>query len=897
MQGALGFIGSVRGTLNHRCRRSESTNWRGRIALIVVSVMVAGCGGGGGGSTTDSPPPAKLSTKVITFSSSAPAAVRSSVTEVLSPVGAGKPGAAALDVPDPERAPAASILAVNERGQILMATTVSGSGELSADSTAMALVFWTLGPEPLGATARQVETQARAAASFGPLVAAVAAAQELASPLTSNADILSKLFAVVGEATTSLKTIQSTPVSGRATALAVKQPSIPNSGYAAIDGTFGPVPLRLTVKDVNGTSAIRVVNTTPLYWAVRTEKQDGKPLGVLTPDSSTADGYGLLKGATILTSVLANVPIASLFAGEPEIDLQDLPIEGFNLRIAQNAESKAKNWEAVVYQTIKYAMKAAVPADASQADKCYLSIANFTVQTAADQLNTLEPNITNLKGILSRSLSNSTAMFKSCAPELFGPTEQAKQFFQRYASIFFPEITAIYGAYESLGETNNVLTLVAQVVAMKKYYAYSALLGICERKGPLGNGTIMACLTSLRFKPFVDPVTSAVNASPTFLVGSKLTFGLQALDGQALTLLPASLKLFNGFPSSIKADLETLKLEATSPGTVALDISDTATELKDSLVGRVVSTATLVADKTSLTVGETVMVRLVDTFGKTVVTAGAGLTWEASAPEVIQLTPLFLSDGAPAVNAKALKASPDKVTISAKRAGAVVGTALISVEGVDTRYWLGTFTKDPCTVFPEGYWFWENPCYNIGVTDGQYNAKFWFPVAGGKVTMESDSYGGLRRVYDTAWNATDMAELRLSFPTEILLPFAAEARYVRFSGTRSLVLNVSRRSATEIGGTYVVTAPGFGAFDCNCFDFVNHRSGPIESRGTGTWSARLVSGSMPITEMNGFDLCYADGGAGNYRDLNSVVFNAGNGNYYTSLGAGGSVAGTCVFGR
>lgn len=218
----------------------------------------------------------------------------------------------------------------------------------------------------------------------------------------------------------------------------------------------------------------------------------------------------------------------------------------------------------------------------------------------------------------------------------------------------------------------------------------------------------------------------------------------------------------------------------------------------------------------------------------------------------------------------------------------------LSVDGVDTRYWYGTFTNGACQSPPGAMrWFWEVPCYNIGVIDGQYGATFWFPSAGGNLTMQSD--GMVRKVFDVHWNATNMATLRLSMPTEVLVPSWQEARYVRYSGTRLLELNVDRRTATEIGGTYVVTSTSGAAVDITP-NYPDNVAAPIETRGTGTWSARLMAGPMPITDMNGFDLCFLDNGASNYRNLDSVVFTPGNGSWYTSLGRG-STGGSCVYGQ
>lgn len=456
-----------------------------------------------------------------------------------------------------------------------------------------------------------------------------------------------------------------------------------------------------------------------------------------------------------------------------------------------------------------------------------------------------------------------------------------------------------------LDETKNVLTdcaylkpdptdLVALLATVKKIAKFVGFVriaadqkllptplldtGVCLTEGQY----LMSCvslITADAIKPMMPDALQPINI-------------LILNDKGKKTLPPYGLKIEYSNPNLFELSPTMTQVQAKSAeGTGTLKITDPATD-KTSEVSITVTNGKLEKAAYDVPVNGTVDVKLVDPASGSEVYRSAAFNIYVANDSFGTFT--YPANLGPLTFRATNVATPTPQPIRLN--GAKDSGATMTVNATSS-YWLGTFTKDPCTVFPEGYWFWEHPCYNIGVTSGQYNAKFWFPVAGGKVTMESDSNGGLRRVYDTNWNATDMAELRLSFPTEILLPFAAEARYVRFSGARSLVLNVNRRSATEIGGTFVVTAPGFGAFDCNCFDFVNHRSGPVESRGTGTWSARLVSGSMPITQMNGFDLCYSDGGATNYLNLNSVVFSPGNGNYYTSLSAGGAAAGTCVYGR
>lgn len=864
------------------------------VLTFFSAIFLSSCGGGGGESgsstaTSQATPPAsvnaqatppvpiaKVASKVITFSSSAAAAVRAGVTEILSPVGAAKPGFA-VDIPDPTVASAAPILAVNAQGQILMATSASGSGELSSDSTAMALVYWIAGPDPLGATLPQLETQARASGSFGRLVAAVALAQEQATPLTSNAGVLNELFAVLRETTTALTATTAAAASKSSLSKRIASPSIPADDFEAIMGSFGPVPMRLLVSDVNLSSAIRVKNSTPLFWAVRTEKQAGSPLAVLSPNALVSDSYGIIPGATIASSILSNVPIVELFPVVPTIDLQDLPAEGFNIRIAQNKKSMEKNWESVFYQSIKSFMKISLSSSASDADKCYLSIAIFTVNSVGDTLSSVKPTISNLSSMLKRSLSDSTKMFASCAPELFGPAVQAKEVFKRYASIYFPEVTALYSGYAALGEANNALTVVAQILAMDKYHSDTPkLYGICERLGPLKNGTISPCLTSIKFKPFIDLVTGQRITNPSFLVGSSVLFDINGYIDDELALLPASVMINNLSSSSIIVDLENRLLKSTKLGAVSLQLVDAATEVKDALSGNVVINGTLKSGKDTISVGESTTLRLVDNNGNTVFTNGANLAWSASPSDAISFSG---GSGGFINNVKGLKASSTPVIITALLDNLKVAEASVTV-GVGGYWQLTVNPPTACTRTPKGeQWAWNHPCsqfvgpmatnsLEILFADENPSVVFVGYLAGGS---RIDG-GNLKRVFPLAWQSKDNAfsySVSNSFFQDVIsLEDTINVRNnppptISGSGTTTVMLTVTSRTASGIAGTYLTSGTsGYFSLDRVYDAYWN----TISTTSNGTWSAGLINGKLPVPEMNGYDFCQFNNAAAYQMD-------------------------------
>lgn len=842
-------------------------------SAMVLSALL-GCGGGGSGGADNSAPEAASPQLSLALSSKLTDATVLRVAQVATSGGVtatsnSKAGATLAVAPADA---SALVLAADAQGRLVLATLAS-ENELSASSTAVALLWMWI--KPVAGSAlddKSFASKARGAAGFDLLVEQIDAALAAGMSPIDSLPVLATLDDVTAAMGEFVK-----PQSGRISPLAeIVRPRLAATAQLLTSGGDRYVDLMSGNLFVNDTANISVFNGTALYWSAYAQAYDGKRVAepeLLNP-VPLADAIRYSNG-------VAPVGGYSTVLGHPSVS--------YDLVVVQDVAAQRAN--AVML------MRAALQAILGTTALAFGDVSclnNFINSVAPAELEALaaKGGEDALKAYMSAfnkelvrlSLKNLTVS-ASCGG---GPT--LLRLLTKHVPMIQTALTVYSDGFAKVNKGRKAGEAIATwyEIAFDTFYADRAelKLGVC-----VAGGQVVKCATRYALKD-----------NRPWLEGARAVLPLVAFAGDKATLVPSTLAISSQNILPLSAGPDTVVQVLSADLTTTLRIRDEPTGHDSSTVSLVVEPGKIryasflgIAPSGPFNVGQTRAVTVGSNSNASLFYDDVDFNWRV-APGFEDIVELSVG-GQRLASVKALK--PGIAVIYATNS--VTKRRLAFEVGVEFttggNYWLGTFTKDPCTVFPEGYWFWENPCYNIGVTDGQYNAKFWFPVAGGKVTMESDSYGGLRRVYDTTWNATDMAELRLSFPTEILLPFAAEARYVRFSGTRSLVLNVSRRSATEIGGTYVVTAPGFGGFDCNCFDFVNHRSGPIESRGTGTWSARLVSGSMPITEMNGFDLCFADGGAGNYRDLNSVVFNAGNGNYYTSLGAGGSVAGTCVFGR
>jgi hypothetical protein len=821
--------------------------------------------------------------KAFTLPPTASAALRAAVTEVLSPVGSASLGAA-LPIPDPSTTPQAPVVAVDTNGRILAVAMASGSGELTAESTATALVLWLAGPKIGGASAEQVGVQAQAQPSFGALVQSVEFAQAQAQPVTGNALVQQHLLAVVRELGAALRPTSSAATRGKVRPAAVASSQVAYSGHAVVQGSFAGVPMSVTVRDAYLRSAILVRNTTPLTWAVRTERQDGSPLEVLSTGADIVQNYAIVDGASVEVSLLETVPIVELFGIAPEIELQDLPREGFNLHLRQTQESWAQNWRVVIQDGASLLLSFAL--EDSEGQACYAHIANFTVQVMADELAALEPNVTNLKAMVSRALQNGNALLDPCIP---GRSERRREAFRRFALLVAPEVMGIYEGVERLssaaGEVYDGVSLLARLHQMWRYRGYDQTFGICETLSPLGNGMIVNCMTRLEIVPFADPGTGTVNESPSFLVGSRLDLQLRGSRGGANTPLPASLRLVNSFPSVMSADLSTLRLEALQVGTVGFDVRDTATGLSDALLGRVVQTAQLSADKIALLVGETAGLRLTDSFGRYVFTEGATIEWTSSAPEAVGFSP-----GLDGVHERvtALRPTSEPVVLTARAGGVTVGTVTLDPIQSAPLSWLGRMTQISCTQAPDnGTWLWEVPCYNTGPYFGAYESRFYFDEASGVVILQSQIQGfaNVRKRFELGWRAGDPV-LRLNLPSRSIISFAGDTAYRQYETVRAFEWTVERRSPGYLAGRYTVRAMSGYNSPVTGFQLI-----PTVSY--GTWEA-FGGAIMPDLQMNGFDLCiYGSQGASGlyYNDLSLVPFTAPNHANSLTWGPGG---GSCV---
>jgi hypothetical protein len=105
-------------------------------------------------------------------------------------------------------------------------------------------------------------------------------------------------------------------------------------------------------------------------------------------------------------------------------------------------------------------------------------------------------------------------------------------------------------------------------------------------------------------------------------------------------------------------------------------------------------------------------------------------------------------------------------------------------------------------------------------------------------------------------------------------------------GTRSTVFTVTGRSSTTISGTFEVTTVS-GYLITEDIDVVVWRVMPTKA--FGTWSASLVVGPRPATQMNGYDFCVVNN-VGQLQMINNGT------NFFMVPGPGGvGIPGGCQF--
>lgn len=262
------------------------------------------------------------------------------------------------------------------------------------------------------------------------------------------------------------------------------------------------------------------------------------------------------------------------------------------------------------------------------------------------------------------------------------------------------------------------------------------------------------------------------------------------------------------------------------------------------------------------------------------------LTLKSTDPSIFTVDPVNSGGN---ISIKGVANGTAQLVVTEPVTGVALAPAItIKVSGVGDQYWVGTYKSTSCTPFPaDGYnnWSWESPCFINGPVASSDQGYFYFDDKSHDVVLGSNVGGAedVRRIFPLNWKSID-SKFELSIPTGYSL--ALNFSIYKGSGVRSTVFTVTTRNQKTMSGTFVVnTISGYYSQSSSGNEWMT-----IPTTASGVWTANLVNGKRPQTQMNGFDFCFSNNVAAKQAEVGAI-------NPYSMPIWGGGVENGCVFGK
>ena len=186
---------------------------------------------------------------------------------------------------------------------------------------------------------------------------------------------------------------------------------------------------------------------------------------------------------------------------------------------------------------------------------------------------------------------------------------------------------------------------------------------------------------------------------------------------------------------------------------------------------------------------------------------------------------------------------------------------------VSTQHWEGSYTIDIATPLPSDapQWYWTNPFNAYLPAAGYSPGRFYFDDSSPDVIFETTEYGySIRNSRLLGWKSSQ-SSFTYSDPTAFAEDIT-QGDVVNEQGSNSYVFTVTTRTATSMGGTFQINMTS--GYFANGYESLSSWHA-IPTIATGTWSANLVNGPKPNTQMNGYDFCASDNSASMQMSMSS----------------------------
>lgn len=578
------------------------------IGIVCTAVLtICGCGGGGGGSAglaglagTGTPPPttteatASLGSAKVGVDESVPRAAVASITQINTLLDSTSSSSGTLKMPAAVGDTDGFVLALNEANDIVLASVEiapDGFVNLSAKSTTLALARMGIGAVPSSITVTTLNNAVKKTPSFGALENAITMGLVTGSPASADAAVLQLVTSVISEARGVL--VASAKAGGVVKADPREVTDPPGMPFSLLGSTGSLPSVYLTGTSTTG---IDVVNATPIYWSAST----GSTPEYLDPAS--------------LSQILLRAATANPWVGPSTVTLADQGGAAFTLVLKQDVPSQRRSISAFLRELMALSLDK-LPGGASEA--CKNAVVSLLIDS--DTLDALagSPSSDALKKYLTGTALSGKSIetaLKTCILGSQGGLGGA-------AGRFVVAYTKLLSGLNLFQTVSTSVGLAYQMTQIISQWNQEYPIRVCETKRQfLAGFNISNC--AVRFEAQDLPIFLA----PGAVYAPKLL----AYDARgALTGFPAAVKFSPASSIALEIDQANGDLKALTTGTVMVQVADPSLPVTYTYQVDVVDP--ILAPKSStLFIGETVTLALVNAAGAKVFTEGSGTTSSSS---------------------------------------------------------------------------------------------------------------------------------------------------------------------------------------------------------------------------------------------------------------------------
>lgn len=804
-----------------------------RFLAVVVVLCLVSCGGGSSSPGT-APVENTVAVETVAVDVDQQLFVGStlSVTQIASSLES-RPavGNSSLSVPSAGGNDGRLVFGTDASGRIvLMAPISSGRTTLNAHTTAVTLVRLAIsGLEP-APTADTLETKLLSMSEFAVLESAVAAAIKGGEYPQINDGVISALEKVVPILASTLSTTAQVPSEIKLFAVA-----IPRIAASTFQPDLVSAPLGRVNVDAIDQFFVTATNGTPLLWQLTNVSISGAR-GTLTD----------LPGATLFWAPNALIPSKRVERAGPE---------PFNIQVNF---PKKENAKLLAERVIKGATV-------------------FVGQNCAEQVFKVVVGSTEYIALAEDPTNEAIKKFSQEIKGKEGFSVATKCL----GGVFWKLVSEVIGIINVPDKANTLFTLPSHIEMYTRFSSFTPTdYGVCTDE----QGNHIDCVEELKISEDV----------PTLAREATYQLKLNAYDAKGRPLLayfPYGLAFESNDTQGAIVTYDQTRRTLTAQnktGLVFAKLTDPATSKSVGFSVKV-DKPKFAKESMTLSVGETLPLAVVDSFGQPILLA------KGSTAQAVDTTIASWLLGLVAGNRSGTTSIVLAVPGEPKAASAAVTVT------DDDHYWEATYSIVNCSQPPNARpWFWENPCASYLPSSHPL-----FPVAGflfddvsDTVILQNSSLSGvpaLRSARSLGWKSTndhwavvEPVAIRLQASNGdgkgTLVPIAESA-------SRSMVFAVTSRTSSTLSGSFSLsTLSGYFEFPTQYAQDWKTSS----TSATGNWSAIKKRGKLPAIEMRGFQFCQSDNGG-----LNQMTGgpSEGCGGYLKPSWCMAPVVNGCLFGK